>query len=192
MFVSVRNTGGRELRVRSLQISVSRDGVAIGTFPAQNYYETPSSKTSVLFIPFSLRPGESWAHGTNFLTWFDRNTEKFFREGQASLTKDIRNKIKARPKDDDQDVIADPELIRPFTELFNRLFIWTPGEYVVTLELQAEPQSASFSKRYRFTLYESDSIELKSQIEDYKFGAGISYEVDHHVPILAPITSHDA
>jgi len=192
MFVSVRNTGGRDLRIRSLQTSVSRDGVSIGVFPAQNYYETPSSKTSVLFIPFSLKPGEAWDHGTNFLTWFDRSTEKLFREGQAALIKDIRNKINARAKDSDQPVIADPELIKPFLELFNRLFIWTPGEYVVNLEVLAEPKSASFSKKYRFTLYESDSTELKSHIEDYKFGGGISYEVDHHVAILAPITSHEA
>ena len=64
IYVSVRNTGGRELRIRSLQISLTRDNAPLAVLSAQNYFESPSSQSSVLFVPFSLKPGETWAHGT--------------------------------------------------------------------------------------------------------------------------------
>ena len=151
MYVSVRNTGGRELRIRSLQISLSRDGKSLGSLPAQNYFETASSQSTVLFVPFSLKPGETWAHGTNFLNLFDRATEKLYRESVSVLGADIQRKLDARPENDKQAVIAEPNLVEPFMTLFNRLFAWLPGEYVVELSVVAEPGSASFSRKYRFT-----------------------------------------
>lgn len=187
LVLSVRNTGGRELRVRSLQLSISRDGVSLGNFPVQNYFETPSSQSTVLFVPFSLRPGESWAHGANFLNFFDRSTEKHFRESEAALGIDIRRKIQVRPEGNEQAVIAEPELVKPFLDLFQRLFMWTPGEYVIELSVVAEPGTASFSRKYRFTLYESDSTELRSHTDDYKFGGGITYNVDRHMGVFVPI-----
>lgn len=85
MYVSVRNTGGRELRIRAMRLYVSRDDKPLGMLPAQNYFETPSSQSSVLFLPFSVKPGETWAHGTNFLQLFDRATEKLYRESESAL-----------------------------------------------------------------------------------------------------------
>jgi hypothetical protein len=84
-----------------------------------------------------------------------------------------------------------PSLVAPFLTLFERLFIWLPGEYVAELSVIAEPGSASFSHRYRFTLYESDSNELRSHIDDYKFGGGLAYNVDRHVGAFVPLSQHD-
>lgn len=187
MFVSVRNNGGRELRVRNVRISVTRDNVPLGSFPAQNYFENPSSQSSVLFVPFALKPGETWAHVTNFLNLFDRATEKLYRESESALSADIRAKLKARPQGDDTPVVAEQGLVNPFMILFERLFVWHPGEYGVELIVDAEPGAASFKTKYRFTLYESDSIVLRSHTDDFKFGGGLSYNVDRHIGVLVPI-----
>lgn len=190
MFVSIRNTGGRELRIRSLRIVISRDNLQLLTLPAQNYFETPSSQSSVLFVPFSLKPGDTWAHGTNFLNFFDRATEKLYREAESALGVDIRKKLKSRPEHDTEMVVAEPELIAPFMKLFNDLFVWKPGEYVAELIVDAEPDSASFSRKYRFTLYESDSAELITHTDDYKFGGGVSYNIERHVGVFVPLSQH--
>ncbi|HQR52480.1 MAG TPA: hypothetical protein PLZ79_04365 [Burkholderiales bacterium] len=173
-----------------MTLGISRDGVQLGTFPARNYFETPTSQSSVLFVPFSLKPGEVWAHGTNFLRFFDRATEKLFRESESALSSDIRRKLAARPEDDKRAVTAEPALVKPFFDLFERLFVWFPGEYVIALMVDAEPGSASFSKQYRFTLYESDSTELKSHVEDYPYGGGLSYNVDRHAGVFVPLLEH--
>lgn len=190
MFVSVRNTGGRELRIRSIQIVLTRDNTSLGSLPAQNYFESPSSQSSVLFVPFSLKPGETWAHGTNFLNFFDRATEKLYRESESALGADIRRKIRELPEGEKRAVVADPVLVTPFLTLFERLFVWQPGEYVVELSVLAEPGSASFIRKYRFTLYESDSAELRSHTEDYRFGGGLSYNVDRHAGVFVPLSQH--
>jgi hypothetical protein len=141
-------------------------------------------------VPFSLKPGETWAHGTNFLNPFDRATEKLYRESESALGADIRRKIEARPKDDKRAVTADATLIAPFLALFDRLFVWLPGEYIVELRVDAEPGSASFGRKYRFTLYESDSAELRSHTDDYQFGGGLTYNVDRHAGVFVPLSQH--
>jgi len=188
--VSVRNTGGRELRIRGLRLDIVRDGKPLVTLPAQNYFELPSSQSSVLFVPFSLKPSETWAHSVSFLNFFDRLTEKKFRENISALDSDIRRKIRARPEDEEAAVIAAPALIQSFNTLFEKLFIWLPGEYVANLQVDAEPGSASYSKKYRFTLYESDTAELREHINDYPFGGGLTYNVERHVGVNVPLSEH--
>jgi hypothetical protein len=191
LVVSIRNTGGRELRVRGLSIDLSRDGNPVETFPAQNYFETASSQTSVLFVPFSLKPGEHWAHSVSFLNFFDRATEKAYRENQSALNTDIQRKIAERSKDNDSEmVVVEDNLVSPFIKLFNERFMWKPGEYVISLSVAADPGSASYLKRYRFTLYESDTADLQKHTDDYKYGGGISFNMERHVGVNVPLTEH--
>ena len=187
MFVSVRNTGGRELRIRSMKLELFRDGTSLGTLPAQNYFETPSSQASVLFVPFSLKPGETWAHATSFLKFFDRATEKLYRASESALSADIRQKLAAKAEGDDQAVKGEAAIVKVFLDLFAQLFLWSPGEYALDLTVNAEPGSASFSKKYRFTLYESDSEELRSHADDYIFGGGLTYNIPRHMGIFVPL-----
>lgn len=190
MYVSIRNTGGRELRIKSMLVGVTRDGISLGQLSAQNYFESASSQTSSLFVPFSLKVGEAWAHGTNFLRPFDRAHEKLFRESLSALQIDIRKKIDARPAEDKQPVKADQVLVQPFLEMFEDMFNWLPGEYIVELQVNAEPGSASFSKKYRFTLYESESAELASHVEDYWYGGGLAYNIERHAGVFVPVAEH--
>jgi hypothetical protein len=190
--VSVRNTGGRVLRIRSLRLDISRDGKDLLSLPAQNYFELPSSQSSVLFVPFTLKPGETWAHSAVFLNFFDRLTEKQFRENLSALDSDIRRKLRERPEEDKRAVVGEDALLRPFYAMFEKFFVWLPGEYVATLQIVAEPGSASFTKKYRFTLYESDTAELREHVEDFQFGGGLTYNVERHVGIQVPLTEHVA
>lgn len=188
--VSVRNTGGRTLRIKSLRLAIARDGKSLVTLPGQSYFETPTAETAVLFVPFMLKPGESWAHSVSFLNEFDRLVEKHFRESESALTSDIKDKLDRRADGDKTTVIADPKLVDPFHQLFKGMFIWLPGEYVASLQVDAEPGSASFSKQYRFTLYESDARDLANNTDDYKYGGGISYKVAAHSGVNVSLSEH--
>ena len=95
-----------------------------------------------------------------------------------------------RAEGDTRPVTAEASLVFPFQQLFERLFIWNPGEYVMDLIVEAEPDSATYAKKYRFTLYESDTAELRKHAEDYQYGGGISYNVDRHVGLSVPIAEH--
>lgn len=188
--LSIRNTGGRTLRVGSLVLQLSRDGKALVSLPGLSYFETPTSQTAVLFVPFTLQPGDTWSHSVCFFNEFDRQTEKLYRQSASALTVDVQNRIAARDPSDNKPVIATQELVAPFRALFEKFFIWHPGEYVAKLQVRVEPGSASFSKQYRFTLFESDTQELVSNTDDYKFGGGISYQVPAHAGLNIPLSEH--
>jgi len=187
LYVTLRNTGGRKLLIRSLRIDLSRDGKPLLTLPVQNYFENPSSTSPVLFVPFTLKPEDSWGHVVNFLNLFDRGTEKSFRESESKLSADIRKKLKERPAGNEELVLAEPELVNPFINFFDKFFIWDTGEYVAQLIIETDHQKVSFSRQYRFMLYESDTRELREQTDDYKFGGGISYNVDNHIGVFVPL-----
>lgn len=188
--LSIRNTGGRSLRVGTLDLQLSRDGNPLVTLYGLSYFESPTSQTAVLFVPFTLQPGDTWSHSVSFYNEFDRQTEKIYRKSASALTADVQERIEARDPSDNRPVIAAQELVEPFLLLFKKLFIWQPGEYVAKLQVKAEPGSASFSKQYRFTLYESDTQELESNTEDYKFGGGIYYKMAAHAGLNVPISEH--
>lgn len=175
MAISLRNTGGRALLVRSIDIKLTRDGTDLGSFRAQNYFETPSSQTTALMVPFSMKPDDIWVHGTNFLNFFARATEKHYRAIEWAIREDIQKKLDAKAPEDKKLVEAESALVEPFLQLFDKLFIWEPGEYVMDLRVNTEPGSATFSKRYRFTLYESDTAELRKHTEDYIYGGRITW-----------------
>lgn len=190
LVVGLTNSGGRALRIRSLRLDLSRDGKPLVSLPAQNFFETPSSTSSVLLVPFSLKPGENWVHAVNFLNFFDRQTEKHYRECQYALNADIRQKIEARPKGIEDMVAADEKVVTPFLDLFSELFVWQTGEYIISLSVTTEPGSASYSKLYRFTLYESDTDELRRQTDDYRYGGGITFEVERPLAVSVQLTEH--
>lgn len=187
-YLTIENVGGRTLKVKTMSIRIYRDNNLIDTYPAQNYFETPTSEFPILLVPFKLLPGEDWGHTVSFLNVFDRATNQLVRNSESALRENIRVKLNARPPNDNNAVIADQVFVDPFVQLFNRLFIWSPGEYRAELLIEADPGLKVFTKSYRFTLFESESQELRSHTEDYRFGGGLSYKVDRHVGLWVPLT----
>jgi hypothetical protein len=155
----------------------------------KNYYEKFSDPSAVLFLPFSVQPEEHWSHSVNFVNFFDRPTEKAYRTNLSNLRADIMAKRAALPSGSAQLVRADQPLVDPFIQLFGRLFVWEPGEYVAELRVQVEPPSASYSKRYRFTIYESDTADLRKWSDEYVFGAGIYFDnLQTQTPLFIPLS----
>lgn len=191
LVVGITNSGGRALRIRSMRADLTRDGQPFASLPCQSYFETPSSTASVLFVPFLLKPNESWSHAVGFFSAFDRQTEKTYRSCISRLKADIRQKLDAQPPGSKEWVEAEPDAVAPFMEMFTRLFNLEPGEYSVALTVTAEPGSASYSKKYRFALFESDTVELRAQSERYKFGTFIAFD-DPEVAINIPLTEDTA
>ncbi len=187
LFMSLRNIGGRRLWIKEAQLGVWRDSISVGSLPAQVYFASPSSKETILFTSFALSPDETWAHGTNFLQWFDRNTEKAYRAAESALRADIEIKLREKPENDKNLVVAEEHLVKPFLDMFQRLNVWEPGEYKLRLSVTVAEMALPFCKNFRFTLFESDITELKSHTNDYRFGGGLSYNVDRHMGISVPL-----
>lgn len=191
LFVSIQNIGGRDIRVRSTSVIISRNGTMLTQLPSQGYFEKAGlpNQSLLLMVPFILKPKELWAHNIAFYKLIDRQTDKSFRANRAVMQRQIRERIKERPAGDQEPVKVDKTIYQPFIDLFNRQFIWEPGEYQLQLKIDASPPSAGFTKAYRFTLFESDTTELREHLDDYPIGGGgLTFQSESTKEVWAPIT----
>lgn len=186
LHVILTNTGGREIRVRGLAVRIKR-GSDEFVLPAENYLQTPDAKENVMLTSFRLKPGDEWGHIVNFLNYFSRDEEKHYRQLESDLRADIV--VKRAALDDKNKVVAgDEQYVQPLLKFFDNKFRWHPGEYDLTLEIRAEPEAASVTNRYRFTLFESDSKQLTDYRDDYKYGFGVFLAATEHGGVVLPLT----
>lgn len=181
------NTGGRQLRVRTIEIDIRRGDQDTFVLPAKTYLLTPSDKEALLLTPFKLKPGEDWAHMLNFLNYFSREDDRRYRQLEATLTRDIIDK-RVGITDENENVAADEANVQPLLKFYDERFKWHHGEYELTLRVKTEPPNVMKDKRFRMTLFESDSTELASYRDDYKFGFGVSLVSPRHRGIIVPLT----
>ena len=187
LHVILSNTGGRAIRVKGSTVKIIRDVKEIADLPAQSYLQNPSDKTTVLFTSFPLKPKEEWAHIVNFFNVFSREDEKKYKSAESDLMSDLIEKKKF--SDDKTELVeTTAELVVPFTSMFNKKYVWTPAEYEIYVSVITSNASANILKRYRFTLFESDSAELSKVKDDYKFGDGINWDSGKHPGVGIQIT----
>ncbi len=180
LFLGISNVGGRTLRIRSLRLRVHRGITDLGSIPAKGYSADLATANTLIFAPFSLKPEESWSHRVNFYNDFERPIEIAFRKSAASLQEEISKLIAQRPEGEKGPVFASDEHITPFIDIFNKLFVWEPGDYSMEIILETTPSTSQRSEMFRFTIYESDCDTLRQEIKDYPTGAGIHFNTDKH------------
>lgn len=170
------NIGGKSVRIKGATIYLKREGKDIGAMTAQTYLRNPNDvTTTVLFTPFSLKPKDDWSYSVHFFKVFSRNTEKKYRTAEAALRENVIKKREV-PENKDKNIEADSELVKPLLDMFQAMFEWTPGEYEMQVSIDTVPGGARVLKTYRFTLFETDSLELTKISEDYKYGDGIYWD----------------
>lgn len=186
LHIIINNIGGKTVRIKGASISLKRDGKELVIMSGQNYLQTPSDKTTVLFTPFYLKTKEEWAHLVNFLEFFSRPDEKFYRNAESQLKDNIQGK-RELPENKNKLIEADPQFVTPLIEMFQSKFIWQPGEYEARISIDTVPNEASIQKSYRFTLFESDSNELSKFKDAFKYGDGIYWNSDQYPGIIVQI-----
>lgn len=176
----VSNAGGKDVRIKGIELHFQRmDSEDRFTLPAQGYLQHPNDNNAVLLTPFSLKPNHEWGHIVNCFKILPRKEEKEYRELETNLRNHIWAKLRDLPPDS-APVPADEEYVEPIVKSFQDKFTWHSGEYELTVEIRTEPAKSSIKKKYRITLFESDSKELEDYCEDYKFGWGVF--LDSHRP----------
>lgn len=177
--IILRNVGGRVIRVRRMNAIIWRDGKNVMQLPAQTYVANPKDNQLVLLTSFDLKPEAEWNHLVSFLNYFDRNEEKAYREAEINLKNEI---IRQRDEHGEKHfAIAPLEIIEPFNNLFNKKFNWFAGEYLLEVSIEADTPRANISKKYRFTIFESQTDSLIEHKKGYASGAAIYWESPAYV-----------
>jgi hypothetical protein len=184
----INNIGGREIKVKKITLDFQREKEPAFTIPAQGYFQMPTDKTTVLLTSFKLKPKEEWAHMVQFFPPFSRKDEKEYKQHASNLKQDLEEKQRKKFTDPLVDMTADAGHVAPLLQFFKEHFQWMDGEYELTLKVETEPKAASLVKKYRITLFESDSKELEGYCDDYKYGLGVVYfNYERHTGITVPL-----
>lgn len=179
LLIFISNVGGKAVKVRRMFLSVKRGAEDSFEMPCNAYFQNQNDSQSLVFTPFKLKPNEEWGHVTQFCSDLPRLEEKQYRLMEAAIRTNIIEKRVAL-LNKNEDVSANPEVVAPLLDFFEKRFRWLPGEYELTLTIEAEPASAIINRSFRFTLFESDWTELKARANDYKIGAGVFYHTPNH------------
>lgn len=182
----IENIGGRTIRINNINLNFHRIGGKPFSIHAQNFFRTSDAKESLMFTPFRLSPGEEWNHVLAFYELFSREDEKEYRRIQSSIRNDIYSKVNPSIEKDGYHEALEENVI-PANNFFNKFFIWEAGEYELELEIETDSQEANLKRNFIFTLFESESKELREYSYSYKFGAGIYWISDEHRGINVPI-----
>ncbi|MDE1465393.1 hypothetical protein [Spartinivicinus poritis] len=175
----LRNVGGSAVRIKKIQLDISRDGEKVISLPAQTYIpDVTKTLQSVILASFTLKPEDEWSYHVNFLNYFKRDEDKKYRDAELSLKDEILKKKESVPQN--TLVYASENLVLPFKEIFNSKYVWLPGEYKVTFTVITDNTKVNIQKTYRFILFESQSDEMKSYVDDYKTGDGIYFDSAKH------------
>lgn len=186
LHIMLTNTGGRRVSVKQITVILRQNQRDISVLPAQTYLLAPNDKGDVLLTSFSIDPKREWAHFVKFFKYFDRAVEKKYRAAELAHRTEVIEKRKL-PENKDIAVEVDSRLVKPFEEMFDELFIWQPGEYEVQVTVESAAKKALARRKYRFTLFESDSTNLSAVKNAFKFGDGISWDSGDHPGVVVQI-----
>ena len=190
LYVDLRNTGGRDIRVNAMRITIKRDNSEAREIGGQVYFETTNSKDPLLLVPFNIKASDNWSYPVKFFAQPDRQLDQKIRLNTSKLRSDIieQRVVLGQELADKTLMVASEELVKPFIDLFNKQFFWTAGEYFITIAIMASPATGSLTKSFRFVIYESEADDLKVEIGEYKFGGGIYFDNTKHTVIFPPIS----
>lgn len=184
--IIIENSGGKAIRIKEISLFFQKAGDKLFILPAQNYLRAPDSTGNIMLTPFKIKPGEEWSHIINFFPLFSRDEEKEYRALELAIRSDI---VSQRELLKNKEILceANPEKVSKLFEFFEKHFKWEPGEYEFELVITTDNPKVNFSRKYRFTLFESESHELRSYTDGYKHGAGIFWNSAEEAGIIIPV-----
>lgn len=188
----LNNIGGRRVKVKDINVSISRDNAHVVDFPAQTFLQNQNDINTVLFTIFALDPKQEWAHFTNFLNYFNRENEKEYQQIEGDLLSDLRanNKsIEGKASTENKDIYEHPDnLVQPVYQFFNKHFCWKAGEYTININVVTDSESANIAKKYRFTIFESHTETLTSIKDHFKYGGGTYWNTKNQTSVVLELT----
>jgi hypothetical protein len=180
------NIGGRSVRIKEINLQLRRDGKDLIVLPAMGFLQQSSDKNAVLFAGFRIGAKEEWAHIVNFFNLFPHEREKEYKAAELALQTDISFK-RQLPENKNRLAVANPIFVAPIRKYFEENFIWLPGEYELVISASSSEGKLLVSKKYRFTLFESDSNELRKALDDLKYGDGTYWDSGKYPGVIVQL-----
>ncbi|MEZ9019855.1 hypothetical protein AB6E79_23315 [Vibrio lentus] len=172
-FLIFKNEGGKTINIHSMEMIVNRKDANGFVLKGTGYLVNQSDFNFVMLAPFDLASGDVWAHTIHFNEVWDRSTQRKYKYLHAKIRDTITEKNKNTPPELGKLNTANEEDIKSIEEFCNTQFKWEDGEYEMQILVKDKNNNILVSDSSRFTLFESDTDDLKAWAEDYKYGNSV-------------------
>ncbi len=182
IFLNLKNGSNRTVDVAKFHLNLTYPTGARKRIEAQTYVKAISGQNFPQEFPMtaiSIGVGTNWSEMVSFYPAFSPSDDEELGTHRLRISQSIFSKAQGQPQQFAQLVAADSQVVDPAIKFFTRKFDLEKGTYKVVLEAVVNGSSVTL-KEFTFTLYDYHIETLRSQVQDYKFGAGIYF------PILPP------
>jgi hypothetical protein len=173
LFVILKNVGNTTINVQSISLSITRKNSNAFLLKGRGYQINPTDNQFVMLVPFEIAPNTTWAHTINFIDVWNRDSQKEYKNIYIKIRDSINEKNKIQPMVFGSQQEADLVAYENLCNFFKHNFKWLDGEYEAEILVKNKAGDIIAQDSVVFTLFESESDELKSWVADYKFGYGI-------------------
>ena len=175
--MGIRNTGAKPVRIESISAELFHEGKAIASLSGLFFWPAPDAKQSMFFTPLILQPGDEWIRNVDFMESLSQQADKSLAQLRADAREYLYTKTNARsmqfvPPHSQVEVTS--ELQTRINRLLEKQFVWAVGEFEVVFCLRADGVMNT-TKRYRFTLHESDVKQMQDEMGRFKYGVGVAF-----------------
>ncbi|AIU71952.1 hypothetical protein AT03_05830 [Hafnia alvei FB1] len=174
LYISISNDSYSNLRVRSIDIELTKLGQEKLKLPAFSVFEHISGNTQRGFAPFTLKSDTEWSHNIKFYLPFSGSDEQKHKKIYYALKSDINQKLmenEARPAHEKLALVeADNDLVTELKGIYASKKYWENADYKLKLRIGTDASSTTYENEYDFFLSPPDIEFFDSLVERYKYG----------------------
>jgi hypothetical protein len=187
VFIDLKNSGNRPISITNLVLDITYPNGTVRRVKAQSYSKIVSGQTNSIEFPITsiaLNPGLNWSELVSFYSDLSPSDEEAINRIRLQISQDHFSKIQARGGQYGPLVTANESIVAEATQFFDKKFDLEKGTYSVTIKCAVNGREVML-KQASFTLYDYHITTIKSQKEDFKFGAGIYYPTNQPKQVWA-------
>ena len=180
IFLDLKNPGHRTVTISKLVLELTYPNGIVKRMGAQSYSKLLSGQSNAIDFPvtsIALNVGGNWSELVSFYADFTPSDEEEVSKLRLQISQDITSKLQQRGGQTGPLVTAADPLVAEASAFFDKKFDLDKGKYTVSIKCDASGKETLLSQA-SFTLYDYHVSMVKSQKEDYRYGAGIYYPVN--------------
>lgn len=176
--VQLINAGNTNIQIKRMELELRDSAGATHTKPALNYNRliTGSNPIALPINTISIDRESTWSHNVFFNRSVSTDDEaEWLRVRQRVMESLFEQQVAIDQSFEIPNVYTEaaPDVVEEAVAFFEKMFDLKQGQYKATLSVYIEDQDKPFTQSFSFTVFPHHIAMLRSQTDDYKFGAGV-------------------
>ncbi len=189
LLLDIKNEGNRAITISKIDLEITPEGSGTKTYNAEFYNKLLPSSPQPISYPITsitLQPDESQIEQISFNPVFKPSDDEKLNELRLRIAQEIWENTNPKAN---RLATASFDAVSPAKDFFDEKFDLEKGRYRANVYVYLEDEKTDYKKSFEFIVYDYQIETIKSQVKDYKYGAGIYYPVNNLKSVWTKITN---